>query len=147
MYTLSIPEIFQNLASYQADYLSILAHPDQYFIPVKDAFIDVWPLGRIELCLGDLLQLWFSQKWLIQPAEKNLVELEFGLNTEVIEHADDVYLYQITGSSLTGKNHSKAWSLSQQKQLEVSVGSVLRHVVEFKALSRVKVAHVLNYSS
>lgn len=135
MSTLSIPQIFQNLAFYQANYLSILAQPEQYNIPVESAYVDVWPFARIELCLGDLLQLWFSEKWLIQPSERNLIELEFNFKKDPVERTNDVYLYQLTGNSFIGKNKSKAWSCSQQQDLELNVNSLLRHLFEYKAIS------------
>lgn len=135
MNTLSIPQIFQNLAFYQEHYLSILAQPEQYKIPVESAYIDVWPFVRIQLCLGDLLQLWFSEKWIIQPTEKNLIELELNLQTGPVQLSNDVYLYQLTGNSFTGKNKSKAWSCSQQQDLDLNLDSLLRNLFEYKAIS------------
>ena len=135
MNTLSIPQIFQNLSFYQDNYLSILADPKQYKIPVESAYIDVWPFARIGLCLGDLLQLWFSQKWLIQPLEKNLIELELKLSSSPVQLPDDVYLYQLSGNAFTGKNCSQAWSCSKKQDLDLRLVSLLRHLFEYKAIS------------
>ena len=66
MQTLTIAEIFSDFSFYQDHYLSIIAQPEQYFTPVQGVFIQVWPVGTQPLYLGDLLQLWFSEKWLIQ---------------------------------------------------------------------------------
>ena len=135
MNTLSIPQIFQNIAFYQEHYLSILANPAQYKTPVESAYIDVWPFTRIELCLGDLLQLWFSEKWLIQPAEKNLIELELNVQVSPVHLNHDVFLYQLTGNGFTGKNKSKAWSCSEQQNLDLNLDYLLRHLFEYKAIS------------
>lgn len=141
MNTLSIPKIFQNLAFYQEHYLSILAQPDQYNIPVESAYIDVWPFARMHLCLGELLQLWFSEKWVIQPTQKSLIGLELNLETVPVQLSNDVYLYQLSGNSFTGKNKSKAWSCSKKQDLDLNIDSVFRNLCEYKAisgLSRVK---------
>ncbi|ANF82119.1 hypothetical protein A3K93_07875 [Acinetobacter sp. NCu2D-2] len=137
MNTLSISQIFQNFDFYQTHYLSILSQPEQYKTPVQSAYIDLWPFARIELCLGDLLQLWFGEKWLIQPAEKSLIELGLNLQVQPITKSDDVYLYQISGNSFTGKNQSQAWSISQHKEISLNLDSVVRHFLEFKAISGV----------
>jgi hypothetical protein len=65
MNTLTISDIFANLADYQDQYLSIISNPEQYYTPVESAYIDVWPVGYTGLYLGDLLQLWFSERWLV----------------------------------------------------------------------------------
>ena len=65
MNTLTISDIFANLADYQDQYLSIISNPEQYYTPVESAYIDVWPVGCTDLYLGDLLQLWFSERWLV----------------------------------------------------------------------------------
>ena len=49
MNTLSIPQIFSQLAYYQENYLQIIADPAQYYIPVKDAHITLWPLAQKSL--------------------------------------------------------------------------------------------------
>ena len=65
MNTLTISQIFENFSFYQENYLSILQDSEQYFIQVEQAYLDVWPFTEKKLYLGDLLQLWFSEKWLI----------------------------------------------------------------------------------
>ena len=65
MNTLNISDIFSQFSYYQEHYLSILSTPEQYYTAVEGAYIHVWPLAPQDLYLGDLLQLWFSEKWLI----------------------------------------------------------------------------------
>ena len=65
MNTLTISDIFANLADYQDQYLFIISNPEQYYTPVELAYIDVWPVGYTDLYVGDLLQLWFSERWLV----------------------------------------------------------------------------------
>ena len=49
MNTLTISDIFANLATYQDQYLSIISNPEQYYTPVESAYIDVWPVGCVDL--------------------------------------------------------------------------------------------------
>ena len=56
MNTLTIAHLFLNLQSYKDQYLTILENPEQYFVPVADAYINIWPVGKEQLYLGDLLQ-------------------------------------------------------------------------------------------
>ena len=60
MNALTISDIFSNLEYYKEQYLAILAHPEQYFTPVAHAYVQVWPLAKEQLYLGDLLQLWLG---------------------------------------------------------------------------------------
>ena len=71
MHTLTIAEIFSNFSFYQNHYISIIQDPERYQTAVEDACIQVWPVGTQPLYLGDLLQLWCSDKWLIN-APSNL---------------------------------------------------------------------------
>ena len=66
MNTLTIPQIFSQLSFYQDHYLDIIQDSAQYFTPVAGAEIRLWPLATKQLYLGDLLQLWFAEKWLVE---------------------------------------------------------------------------------
>ena len=46
MNTLTISQIFENLSFYQDNYLSILQNPEQYYVEVEHASIDVWPFSE-----------------------------------------------------------------------------------------------------
>ena len=92
MNTLSIPQIFSQLAYYQENYLQIIADPAQYYIPVKDAHITLWPLAQKSLYLGDLLQLWFAEKWLVETERQ--FNFEVFLNADYLKERDnDCLLY------------------------------------------------------
>jgi hypothetical protein len=133
MQTLTISEIFSQLAFYQAEYLTILNDPTQYLTPVQQASLDVWPFNRAELCLGELLQLWFGEKWVIQPASQ-LFDADPVLKRHLPKQ-QDLYLYDIHGNILTGKYEAWAWSLSQQKPVAVELESVVAYYSFYKSLT------------
>ena len=135
MNTLSISDIFQNLDYYKTHYLSILSHPDQYFTPVENAYIRVWPLGYIDLFLGDLLHLWFSEKWLINDSCLRLGEHKDDGRKTSFQRENDLYLYQLAGSALSGSNHSQVWSQSENKAIHVSLNSVFQYYANYKGTS------------
>ncbi|OTG83436.1 hypothetical protein B9T33_03275 [Acinetobacter sp. ANC 5054] len=140
MNTLTISQIFSNFSYYQENYLSILADQSQYQIPVEEAYVDVWPLGHRQLSLGDLLQLWFSQKWLIDvPCRLRQEHKDGGCKTP-LHRQQDLYLYQLAGSALSGSNRSKVWSLSEQKVLSVELDSALKYYCFQKGSNRINLS-------
>jgi len=139
MQTLTIAEIFSDFSFYQDHYLSIIAQPEQYFTPVQGAFIQVWPVGTQPLYLGDLLQLWFSEKWLIQSPCQLLLEARSNGRKQPLQREKDLYLYELSGSALSGRNHCKVWSYSEQKTLSVSLDSVFKYYCLYRGTSRPEV--------
>ena len=136
MNTLRISHILNHLQHYQAQYLNILNCADQYYIPVEDAYINLWPIGRIDLCLGDLLQLWFSQKWSLQQYAGFF---EFQIDQKSIEN--NSYLFQIKGNLFKAENQCIAFSLQDQQTITLTSQYGLKFWAEYKALSRpVKIA-------
>jgi hypothetical protein len=140
MNTLSIPEIFANLDFYQENYLSILSNIDQYQTPVAGAYLNVWPFAHQELYLGDLLQLWFSQKWLINQKCHLRAEHKDDGHQFPLQREQDLYLYQLTGSALAGSNHAWVWSVSEAKALPVRLDSAFRYLCEYKGTSKPKIS-------
>ncbi|UBX53271.1 hypothetical protein LDO52_04785 [Acinetobacter pseudolwoffii] len=141
MNTLSIPQIFSQLTYYQENYLQIIADPAQYYIPVTDAHIKLWPLAQQSLYLGDLLQLWFAEKWLVETERQFSFE-EF-LNADYLkEQSRELYIYAISGNLLTGTNQSKAWQASTAQIQDVELANVSKHYFEFQGLSRPQIACV-----
>ena len=133
MHTLTIAEIFSNLSFYQTNYLSILQDTQRYETAVEDAYIQVWPIGTQPLYLGDLLQLWFSDKWLINSPCQLLLDSYSKGRKQFLQRDHDLYLYQLNGSALSGRNNSKVWSLSEQKKLSVSLDSVFKYLCIYKS--------------
>lgn len=132
MNTLSITDIFKNLAFYQAHYQSILSDSNQYHTLVEDAVLSVWPLSSKNLYLGDLLQLWFSQKWRV---DQTLNTQNNKIFREVIHTAnqdDELYLYHIEGNALLGRGVAKGWSISEQCAYEVTLESSLQYYCTYK---------------
>lgn len=132
MHTLTVPQIFSNLSFYKENYLSILACPTQYYTEVEDAFIDVWPFAKKKLFLGDLLQLWLSDKWLIEAPEQSLLDLL----QDQQKSPEDVYLYHLKGHCFKGDLSSKVWSEDQQQKIDVTVDSTWKHYFAYHAISR-----------
>lgn len=129
---LKIADIFSNFDFYQTHYLSIIADSQQYYTPVESAFIGVWPVGNIPLYLGDLLQLWFSEKWLINSPIQLLLENYSNGRKQPLQRNNDLYLYQLCGSALSGRNNSKVWSRSENKTLAVALDSVFAYLLIYK---------------
>ena len=140
MHTLTIAEIFSNLSFYQDNYLSIIQDPQRYQTAVEDAYIQVWPVGTQVLYLGDLLQLWFSDKWLINSPCHLLLDSYSNGRKQPLQRDRDLYLYQLNGSALSGRNNSKVWSVSEQKKLSISLDSVFKYLCIYKGTSRPEVA-------
>ena len=141
MNTLSIPQIFSQLTYYQENYLQIIADPAQYYIPVTDDHIKLWPLAQQSLYLGDLLQLWFAEKWLVETERQ--VSFEVFLNADYLkEQSRELYIYAISGNLLTGTNQSKAWQASTAQIQDVELANVSKHYFEFQGLSRPQIACV-----
>ncbi|WP_180040068.1 hypothetical protein [Acinetobacter sp. YH12100] len=141
MNTLSIPQIFSQLTYYQENYLQIIADPAQYYIPVTDAHIKLWPLAQQSLYLGDLLQLWFAEKWLVETERQ--FSFKVFLNADYLkEQSKELYIYAISGNLLTGTNQSKAWQASTAQIQDVELANVSKHYFEFQGLSRPQIACV-----
>lgn len=132
MNTLSISQIFSDISYYKDNYLSILSNPEQYQTLVPEAFIQVWPFKKESLCLGDLLQLWFAQKWLAKKPIEYHFELFLDLDNTT-NQVKDLYLYAITGNVLTGRNETHAWSLKNNHSETLHIDNVLQNYCTFKA--------------
>ena len=122
MNTLTISQIFENFLFYQENYLSILQDSEQYFIQVEQAYLDVWPFTEKKLYLGDLLQLWFSEKWLINTPCRLLnssSQVSSSSDTQAtqkpVQRTQDFYLFQLSGSTLSGSNHAQIGQFQNKK--------------------------------
>jgi len=93
MTILNIQSIFSNLSFYQQHYLEIIQDAAQYYTPVEHSFINTFPFKQQALYLGDLLQLWFGNKWKIQTA-KDLLSQK---NTLTVDEHAPLYLFQLGG--------------------------------------------------
>ena len=139
MNTLTIPQIFSQLSFYQDHYLEIIQDSAQYYTPVADAKIDLWPFAAKQLYLGDLLQLWFAEKWLVEKERQ--FSFEVFLNMPEIR-PKELIIYAISGNLLTGTNQSKVWQVSSAQTQKLSVANVSKHYFEYCALTRPKPAKV-----
>ncbi|ATO19968.1 hypothetical protein BS636_10040 [Acinetobacter sp. LoGeW2-3] len=133
MNTLTIPQIFSQLSFYQENYLDIIQDATQYFTPVADAKIRLWPLAAKQLYLGDLLQLWFAEKWLVE--QERQFSFEVFLNAPEPQ-PKDLYIYAISGNLLTGSNQSRVWQASVEQIQSLSVANVSKHYFEYQALTQ-----------
>ncbi|MFV5489932.1 hypothetical protein [Acinetobacter sp. ASP199] len=137
MNTLTIPLIFSQLSFYQENYLDIIQDSTQYFTPVTGAEIRLWPLAAKQLYLGDLLQLWFAEKWLVEKERQ--FSFELFLNAPETP-PKDLFIYAISGNLLTGSNQSKVWQTSTAQAQELSLANVSKHYFEYQALTQPKAA-------
>ena len=135
MNTLTIPQIFAQLSFYQENYLDIIQDSTRYFTPVHGAEIRLWPLATKQLYLGDLLQLWFAEKWLVEKERQ--FSFEIFLNMPEAQKKD-LYIYELAGNLLTGSNQSKVWQASAKETQVLSVANVSKHYFEYRALTQPK---------
>ena len=135
MNTLNISQIFSNLSFYKENYLSILNDAERYYTEVENAQIQIWPLGTHQLYLGDLLQLWFGDKWLIEKNENVLINSILSKKSKS-QSDQDLYVYAINGSTVSGLDQSKAWSIEENGSVDLSVKRIFQFYCVFKSLSR-----------
>ncbi|WOE31635.1 MULTISPECIES: hypothetical protein [unclassified Acinetobacter] len=134
---LKIATVLKNLSLYQVQYLDILQDSKLYFSQVEGAYLHIWPFQPIPLYLGDLLQLWLSDKWIEHLGHKPLINTILRSHTQ-IDSSQDHYVYAIEANLLTGKNHVVSWSklLGQNQYLDLT--NALQYYCVFKALKRPK---------
>ena len=130
MNTLTISQIFSNLSFYKDQYLNIIQSADLYFTEVEGAFVDLFPFKKQQLFLGDLLQLWFSEKWSDDAIQSHRIE-EYLAAQDVKSYASKhVYIFAITGNAVTGVNTSRVCAQDSQNIEQLEVRSPLKYYVE-----------------
>lgn len=132
MNTLSIPEIFSQFSYYQENYLSLIQQPELYYKAVEGAFVSVRPFATVQLYLGDLLQLWFSEKWLVESARESWIATYF---SEQIEAQERVYIYALEGQLWSKPLQAQAWLKSEHASCIVQLEHTLKYYCYYKALS------------
>ncbi|USE84224.1 hypothetical protein [Acinetobacter tibetensis] len=132
MNTLSIPEIFSQFSYYQENYLSLIQQPELYYTAVEGAFVSVRPFATVQLYLGDLLQLWFSEKWLVESARESWIATYF---SEQIEAQERVYIYALEGQLWSKPLQAQAWLKSEHASCIVQLEHTLKYYCYYKALS------------
>ncbi|OTL15920.1 hypothetical protein CAT56_06870 [Acinetobacter nosocomialis] len=118
MKTLTVASIFSNFDFYQRNYLNILNQPESYYTLVEDAWINAFPFKKQDLYLGDLLQLWFSLKW---DAHTSLKVLKC---SKLLDQSKPLYIFQLEGELLLGKNKVLAWSTQHNEVVELQLKNI-----------------------
>lgn len=118
MNTLTNTSIFSNFDFYQHNYLNILNQSEFYYTPVDGAWINAYPFKKQDLYLGDLLQLWFSSKWNVHNSLKVLK------SSHQLNSSKDLYIFQLEGELLLGKNKVLAWSVEHQEIIELQLKNI-----------------------
>jgi hypothetical protein len=137
MNTLNISQIFSQFSFYQDHYLALIQDPAQYFTVVQGAEISLWPLATQQLYLGDLLQLWFAEKWLVE--QERQYTFEVFLNAEYLgAEQKELYIYALHGNLVTGSNQSKVWQASIATSKTLGLANVSKHYFEYRALTKPK---------
>jgi len=125
MTTLRIESIFSNFSFYQDHYLEIIQNPQQYYTSVDHSFLNTFPFKKQTLYLGDLLQLWFGNKWKIEDYNNLLIEK----NSLAVRQSIPLYLFQLGGELILGANTALAWSVAENKIVSVQVKSIWQYAV------------------
>ncbi|MCG9491655.1 hypothetical protein MCL36_03750 [Acinetobacter pittii] len=118
MKTLTIASIFSNFDFYQHNYLNILNQSESYYTPVEGVWINAYPFKKQDLYLGDLLQLWFSSKWNVHNSLKVLK------SSHQLNSSKSLYIFQVEGELLFGKNKVLAWSVEHQEIIELQLKNI-----------------------
>ncbi len=118
MKTLTIASIFSNFDFYQNNYLNILNQSESYYTLVEGAWINAYPFKKHDLYLGDLLQLWFSAKWNVHNSLKILK------SSKLLNSSESLYIFQLEGELLLGKNKVLAWSVEHQEIIELQLKNI-----------------------
>jgi hypothetical protein len=118
MKTLTITSIFSNFDFYQHNYLNILNQSEYYYTLVDGAWINAYPFKKQDLYLGDLLQLWFSAKWNVHNSHKILK------SSKLLNSSESLYIFQLEGELLLGKNKVLAWSVEHQEIIELQLKNI-----------------------
>ncbi|MDR2248714.1 hypothetical protein [Acinetobacter sp.] len=132
MKTLTITSIFSNFDFYQRNYLNILSQADSYYILIEDAWINTYPFKKQKLYLGDLLQLWFSSKWDVHTSFKVLK------STKLLICSQPLYIFQLEGELILGKNKVLAWSAEYQEIIEIQLKNIWAPYVVAQTCERPK---------
>jgi len=134
MNALTIQKIFSNIDYYQDQYLSILNNADLYFSIVDDAQLQLRFVKDKQLYLGDLLQLWFSEKWIFNP--ENKISLSQFFTKQIAQSNDHLYVFAIRGNAVTGQNICKAWNIHEQKVVDICLDAILPYYCYFESITR-----------
>ncbi|OTG91951.1 hypothetical protein [Acinetobacter sp. ANC 3813] len=140
MNTLTISHLFSNLQAYQDQYLSIVNDPAQYYTPVENAYVKIWPAAKQPLYLGDLLQLWLAEKWIINAEKEPLINTILREKTQANPQLNQ-YVYAIEGNLLTGKNSAQAWSADLADKATLNVSALFQFYCVWKSLNRPQIQH------
>jgi len=68
--------------------------------------------------LGDLLQLWLSSKWNVHGSLKVLK------SSKILNPSKALYIFQLEGELLLGKNKVLAWSTEHQEIIELQLKNI-----------------------
>lgn len=68
--------------------------------------------------MGDLLQLWLSSKWNVHSSLKVLK------SSKVLNSSKALYIFQLEGELLLGRNKVLAWSTENQEVIELQLKNI-----------------------
>ncbi|MEC8057291.1 MAG: hypothetical protein VX136_09290 [Pseudomonadota bacterium] len=135
---LHIQDIFSQFKFYQAQYLDIVRDPALYYQPVEDAHIPFSIVSEEKIYLGDLLQLWFGDKW-TEHQVKVLNDVNHGLWTQLSEcWYNSLFLFAIERKGLFAKTSALAWSTEEQQIKEITLDQTLPYYCHYLSLERPK---------
>lgn len=138
MPNLQIEHIFSQFAFYQKNYLNIIQDPDQYYQCVSDAHIHFSVFSEEKIYLGDLLQLWFGDKW-TEHQVKTLHDAKDHLWERASESwHNSLFLFSIERPGLFSSARAYAWSTEEQQIKQISIDHTFPYYCHYLSLSRPK---------
>ncbi|MHA3048724.1 hypothetical protein [Acinetobacter sp. ANC 4641] len=136
---LRIQDIFANFQFYKENYLSILKNPQSYYQAVADAGIHFAILSEQKVYLGDLLQLWFGDKWTEHQAKQlQQGESNYWQPVQQDSASSDIFVFAIQGQGIGKHAKALAWSQHDAQIREIYLDRVLPYYFNFIALERPK---------
>jgi hypothetical protein len=135
-----------------------ILHIQDIFLNLNFIKLNIWILCVIPLCiisrlkmltfisivseekiyLGDLLQLWFGDKW-TEHQVKVLNDVNHGLWTQLSEcWYNSLFLFAIERKGLFAKTSALAWSTEEQQIKEITLDQTLPYYCHYLSLERPK---------
>nr|WP_228128831.1 hypothetical protein [Acinetobacter junii] len=138
MTTLRIESIFSNFSFYKQNYLNIINDPSQYYQVVESANIHFASFSDERLYLGDLLQLWLSDKW-TEHQLKTLTKSHYLLPTQDgVNGQNSLFLFAFKKHSLFKQAYAYAWNTLENKVQEIALNESFPFYCHYLTLSRPK---------
>lgn len=140
MSALLIQDIFSQFDNYRSEYLTILQNPELYYQHVQDAKICFAKYSEEKVYLGDLLQLWFSQKWTDQQIHA-LDDLTYSSSKFKHAHSHQntqFFIFALGREGLFSKNLAWVWDSNHHTYHQIELPQILPFYCHYLSVKRPK---------